>query len=267
MKKLKPLVIVIEDDAKLRRLLRFGLMQAGFDVRDADTGRAGLVVAATRRADLVILDLGLPDIDGAEVIQKIREWWSTKPIIILSGRDSEVAKVAALELGADDYVTKPFGLPELVARVRAALRRSARRVDPEQSGQLTSHGVLIDTIGRQVMRDGREIALTQIEFRLLAMLARNAGLPVTTQQLVNELWGPNSSANNRNYLRTYLSTLRQKLERDPAQPRMLLTEAGVGYRLALDPEPEPESEPGPGTSPETPAPGAERADSGDRPQA
>ena len=236
MRKLKPIVVVIEDDLKLRRLLRNSLTLAGMDVREADTGRGGLVVAATRRADLVILDLGLPDVDGSEVIKKIREWWNSKPIIVLSGRDSEVTKVAALELGADDYITKPFGMPELMARVRAALRRSARQADPHESGPFESHGVTVDMLSRQVIRDGRAVALTPIEFRLLSALARNAGLLVTTQQLVNELWGPTSPPHNRHYLRTYLSALRHKLEVNPAQPRLLLTEPGVGYRLAVDPE-------------------------------
>lgn len=245
MADVKPVVVVIEDNAKLRRLLRGSLQEAGFDVREADTGRSGLIIAATRKPDLIILDLGLPDIDGCEVIKKLREWWRSKPIIILSGRNSELEKVAALELGADDYVSKPFGLPELLARVRAALRRAARHAHPDRTAEFRSHGVTVDTLQRKVSRDGAAVDLTPNEFRVLAILVKNCGLLVTTSQLVNELWGPNSPPHNRNYLRTYLASLRQKLEKDPAQPELLLTEAGVGYRIALDPKQPDETEPAP----------------------
>jgi len=227
-------VVLIEDDAKLRRLLRSSLREAGFDVREADSGRTGLMVAATRKPDLILLDLGLPDVEGAEVIKKIRQWWSTRPLIILSGRSSEAAKVAALELGADDYVTKPFGLPELLARVRAALRRAARHVDANPNAPFCSQGVSIDILRREVARDGVAVELTPNEFRVLANLVKNAGLVVTTQKLLEELWGPDCPPGNRNYLRAYMATLRRKLEKNPARPSLLLTEAGVGYRIAVD---------------------------------
>jgi two-component system KDP operon response regulator KdpE len=234
MAKVKPVVVVIEDQAKLRRLLRNCLQEAGFNVREAETGKAGLVVAATRKPDLIILDLGLPDVDGVEVIRKLREWWKARPIIILSGRQSETDKIAALELGADDYITKPFGLPEFLARVRAALRRASRHLNPDQSTAFRAHGIAVDTLRRQVTRDGAPVRITPNEFRVLATLVKNAGMLVTTDTLVNELWGPSCPSNNRNYLRTYMASLRQKLESDPTRPRLLLTEPGVGYRLVCD---------------------------------
>jgi len=234
MSKVKPVVVVIEDNAKLRRLLRTSLQEAGFDVREADSGRTGLMVAATGKPDLIILDLGLPDIDGSEVIRQLREWWHARPVIILSGRDSEAARVAALELGADDYITKPFGLPELLARVRAALRRASRHSNPDHTAPFLAYGISVDTLRREVSRDGQAVALTPNEFRVLAILVKNAGLLVSTDKLVNELWGPTSAPGKRNYLRSYMVSLRQKLEKNPARPVLLLTEAGVGYRIALD---------------------------------
>jgi len=234
MAQVKPVVVLIEDDAKLRRLLRNSLQDEGFDVREAESGGTGLLVAATKKPDLILLDLGLPDIDGSEVIKKIRQWWSARPVIVLSGRESEAAKVAALELGADDYITKPFGLPELMARVRAALRRATRHTQATPTEAFRSHGVSIDTLHRQVVRNGVTVALTPNEFRVLAILVKNAGLLVTTQKLLDELWGPDCPPNNRNYLRAYMSSLRRKLEENPAKPVLLLTEAGVGYRLTVD---------------------------------
>ena len=230
----KPVIVLIEDDVKLRRLLRNSLQDAGCDVRAADTGASGLLVAASAKPDLIILDLGLPDIDGSQVIKKIREWWSARPLIILSGRDSEAAKVAALELGADDYVTKPFGLSELLARVRAALRRASRHTHPDPTVPFCSHGVSVDTLRREVARDGVAVDVTPNEFRLLAILVKNAGLVVTIKKLLDELWGPQCPPNNRNYLRAYMVSLRRKLEKNPAKPSLLLTEAGVGYRIAIE---------------------------------
>jgi len=234
MSKVRPVVVLIEDDVKLRRLLRNSLQQEGFDVREADCGRTGLIVAATKKPDLILLDLGLPDIDGSEVIMKIREWWSARPVIILSGRDSEAAKIAALELGADDYVTKPFGLPELLARVRAALRRASRHTHANPTTPFCSHGVSIDILHRQVTRNGAAVDITPNEFRVLAVLVKRAGMLVTTRMLLDELWGPDSSPQHRNYLRVYMASLRQKLEPNPTKPVLLLTEAGVGYRIAVD---------------------------------
>ena len=234
--KLKPAVVVVEDDDKLRRLLRTTLRDAGFDVRDAPSGRVGLLLAASRNPDLIILDLGLPDIDGSKVISKLRDWWRSKPIIVLSGRGSEAEKVAALELGADDFVEKPFSVAELLARARAAIRRASRHIDPHRLGAFESHGISVDAERREVKRNGVPVALTPNEFRVLAALVKSAGLLVTTDALVSSLWGPNCPANNRNYLRTYVATLRQKLEDSPAQPKLLVTEPGVGYRIMLDPE-------------------------------
>jgi two-component system KDP operon response regulator KdpE len=232
MARVKPVIVVIEDDSKMLRLLQNSLQQAGYEARGAASGGAGLLAAASRKPDLIILDLGLPDLDGADIIRKLREWWLSRPIIVLSGRDSEDTKVATLELGADDYITKPFGLPELLARVHAALRRTARQAHTDQEA-LTSYGVSIDILRREVARDGARVALTPNEFRVLATLAKNAGLLVTTDQLVGELWGPAAPSSKRNYLRSYIAALRQKLEADPLRPELLQTEAGVGYRLRV----------------------------------
>ncbi len=234
MSRLRPVVVVIEDDAKLRRLLRASLQDAGMEVREAESGRLGLDLAAAKMPDLILLDLGLPDIDGVEIIRQLRQWWSGRPLIILSGRDAETAKVAALELGADDYVTKPFGLPELLARVRAALRRTARLAGNSQASSFRARGIAVDLLRREVTRDGEPVALTPNEYRILAVLVKHAGLLVTTEALVKEIWGPDATPNRRHYLRGYLLALRQKLEDRPAQPALLLTEAGVGYRLAAD---------------------------------
>jgi two-component system KDP operon response regulator KdpE len=231
MSALKP--VVIEDDAKLRRLLRNTLQDAGMDVREADCGRIGLVVAAAKKPDLILLDLGLPDLDGVEVIRQLRQWWSARPLIILSGREAESAKVAALELGADDYITKPFGIAELLARVRAALRRASRQADPEAAAAFRNGRVCVDLLRREVTRDGQAVVLTPNEYRVLAILVKHAGLLVGTDKLVHELWGPTAAPNRRHYLRGYLAALRHKLEEDPARPALLLTEAGLGYRLAL----------------------------------
>lgn len=233
MSAVKPVVVVIEDDAKLRRLLRHTLQEAGYDVREADCGRIGLVVAAAKKPDLILLDLGLPDVDGVQIIGQLRQWWSSRPLIILSGRDDEAAKVAALELGADDYITKPFGLPELLARVRAALRRASRQADPEAGAAFRSGSLCVDLLRREVSRNGVPVELTPNEYRVLAILVKHAGLLVSTDKLVHELWGPDAAPNRRHYLRGYLAALRQKLEVDPARPALLLTQAGVGYRLAL----------------------------------
>jgi two-component system KDP operon response regulator KdpE len=233
MSKVRPVVVIVEDDAKLRRLLRGSLQEAGFDVREADGGRAGLEVAAARKPDLIILDLGLPDLDGLEVLRTLRQWWRARPLIVLSGREEQEQKVAALEQGADDYVTKPFSSSELLARVRAALRRASRHADPDPSAAFRCRGVSVDLLRREVTRNGQPVELTPNEFRVLALLVKNAGLLVATQTLIRELWGPGAQPNRRQYLRGYLSSLRQKLEENPARPALLLTEAGVGYRLAL----------------------------------
>jgi two-component system KDP operon response regulator KdpE len=227
-----PIVLVIEDDPQIRRFLRASLGTHGYRLFEATTGEAGLVEAATRQPDIVILDLGLPDIDGLDVIRRLREW-TALPIIILSARGQERDKIAALDAGADDYVSKPFGVGELLARMRAALRHATR--SPNDAGESTfSLGDLhVDLPKRQVNVAGHQVHLTPIEYRLLTALIRHAGKVLTHRQLLLEVWGP-PYADQAHYLRVYMAQLRRKLEADPARPRYLLTEPGVGYRLAAD---------------------------------
>jgi two-component system KDP operon response regulator KdpE len=226
-----PIIVVIEDDPPIRRFLRTGLSSQGFEVYEADNGRQGLVEAGVRKPDLVILDLGLPDMDGVEVVKLIREW-SSIPIIILSARGSEQSKIEALDAGADDYLTKPFGLGELLARLRVALRHSARFPEQGQAEVFTTGNLQIDLLNRWVRLDGDEVHLTPIQYRLLALLAQHAGKVLTQQQILKEVWGP-AHTQNAHYLRIFMSQLRQKLEADPTQPKYLLTESGVGYRLKV----------------------------------
>jgi two-component system KDP operon response regulator KdpE len=221
-------VVLIEDDPPIRRFVRVSLEAESIRVLEAETGRRGISLAANARPDLVILDLGLPDIDGAEVIRQLRDW-SSVPVIVLSARTREEEKVAALDAGADDYLTKPFGVPELLARIRAHLRRQHRGAAPEAS-KLLFGAVEIDFEMRIVRREGQPIHLTPIEYRLLVSLARHAGRVLTHRQLLQEVWGP-SRVESAHYLRIYMGHLRQKLERNPAQPEHIMTETGVGYRL------------------------------------
>ncbi len=224
-----PVVVLVEDEKQIRRFVRTALESEGCRVHESETGRQGLIEAATRKPDLIILDLGLPDLDGVEFIRDLRGW-SSLPMIVLSARTDETDKIAALDAGADDYLTKPFGVGELLARVRAALRRRASRAGEP----LVAFGdVRIDLAGRSVTRAGHPVHLTQIEYRLLAMLAANAGKVLTHRQLLLEVWGP-SYVEHAHYLRIYMAQLRQKLETDPARPRYLLTETGVGYRMVLE---------------------------------
>jgi len=224
-------VVVVEDDPQIRRFLRTVLPAEGFDVHEAETGERGLVEAATRKPDLVILDLGLPDLDGVEVVRRLREW-STVPVIILSARAHEHVKVAALDAGADDYLTKPFGAGELLARLRVALRHAASRGQP---GEPTFRvgDLEVDLAARRVHLEGAEAHLTPIEYRLLAVLVRHAGLVVTHRQLLRDVWGP-AYVEHTHTLRVHMASLRRKIEREPARPRYLLTELGVGYRLAAE---------------------------------
>jgi two-component system KDP operon response regulator KdpE len=231
MAKTDPVIIVIEDDPSIRRFLRTGLSTHGFAVFEADTGKQGIVEAGIRKPDLVILDLGLPDMDGVEVIKAIRAW-SEMPIIILSARSSEQHKIDALDAGADDYLTKPFGFGELLARIRVALRHAIRPQEHMQADVFVTGSLKVDLHNRLVSVDDREIHLTPIQYRLLAVLVKHAGKVLTHQQILKEVWGP-SYQENAHYLRIYMSQLRQKLEADPTQPKFLLTESGVGYRLKV----------------------------------
>jgi two-component system KDP operon response regulator KdpE len=225
----EPVVVVVEDEAQIRRFLRAALTGQGYRVFEADTGEDGLIEAASRQPDVVIVDLGLPDIDGLQVIKRLREW-STVPVIVLSARGQEPDKVAALDAGADDYLSKPFGVGELLARMRVALRHGARGARDAPDAVFTVGGLVVDQGRRRVSVGGAEVHLTPIEYRLLATLVRHAGKVMTHRQLLQEVWGPNATE-HAHYLRVYMAHLRRKLEADSAQPRYLLTEPGVGYRL------------------------------------
>jgi len=225
-----PLLLIIEDDAKLKRFLEITLGQHGFRIVDAATGAEGILRAANHNPDLVVLDLGLPDMDGVEVIRRIREW-SNVPVVILSARDQERDKVAALDAGADDYVTKPFGNAELLARIRVALRHAT--LAKGQPAAVFKAGALdVDLSARIVKLDGQEVHLTPIEYKLLTTLIAYAGKVVTHSQLLRKVWGPNSEFESQ-YLRVYMNQLRKKLESEPAKPKYLVTEPGVGYRLKM----------------------------------
>lgn len=227
----EPVVVLIEDELPIRRFLRAALVTQGYRLFEAPTGTDGLVEVATRQPDVVILDLGLPDMDGLEVIRRLREWTSV-PIIVLSARGQEHDKVGALDAGADDYVSKPFGPQELLARIRAAQRRAIGAARPDEAA-FTLGELMVDLARRRVLLAGREVRLTPIEYRLLTTLVRHAGRVLTHRQLLTEVWGP-SHVDQPHYLRVFMGQLRRKLESDPARPRYLLTEPGVGYRLAAE---------------------------------
>jgi len=224
-----PVIVVIEDDPAIRLFLRTGLSAHNFKIFEADRGQQGIIEAGVRKPDLIILDLGLPDMDGVEVIKKIRAW-SAMPVIILSARSSEQHKIDALDAGADDYLTKPFGLGELLARIRVALRHSVSNPEQVENGLFVTGELKVDLLKRQVFVGDNEVHLTPIQYRLLALLIKNAGKVLTHQYMLKEVWGP-SYKDNSHYLRIYMSQLRQKLEADPTQPQYLLTDSGVGYRL------------------------------------
>ncbi len=226
-------IVLIEDEQQIRRFIRIALEKEGFRVYESETGGRGLIEIGTRKPDAVILDLGLPDMDGKEVIRQTRSW-STVPIIILSSRSGEHEKVEGLDSGADDYLMKPFGIPELLARLRAHLRRRSFAHDGSSNDGIYQLGdVTVDLPKRLIFRETGQIHLTPIEFRLLAALIRNLGRVVTQRQLLNEVWGP-AYIESSHYLRIYMGHLRQKLKADPAQPRHIITETGVGYRLVME---------------------------------
>ena len=223
-------LLVIDDEAAIRRFLRASLDPKQFTLFEAEDGECGLREVARRNPEVVLLDLGLPGMDGIEVARRLREWTEV-PIIVLSARGHEGDKVEALDAGADDYLTKPFGVGELFARIRVALRH-ARREEP-QDASLNVRGVRIDLARRRVERDGAEVHLTPIEYRLLAMLVRHADRVVTHKQLLKEVWG-DAYTSESHYLRVYMGQLRHKLEKDPAQPTLIINEPGVGYRLKTE---------------------------------
>jgi two-component system KDP operon response regulator KdpE len=225
-------IIVIEDEAQIRRFLRTTLASEGYQVIEAETGKQGMAEAAMRKPEMVILDLGLPDMDGVEVVNGIRAW-SSVPIIVLSARSQEGDKIYALDAGANDYLVKPFGVGELLARIRAALRHVSSISSGEETSVFSVADLKVDMAHRKVTVGGAEVHLTPIEYRLLTVLVKHAGKVLTHRMLLKEVWGP-SYIERAHYLRVYMGILRHKLEKDPARPRFLQTEVGVGYRLAVD---------------------------------
>lgn len=221
--------LIIDDEVQIRRLLRVALESVGYTVHEAEAGQQGLAEVAFRRPDVLLLDLGLPDMDGMEVLRRLREW-SEVPVVILSVRDGEEEKVAALDAGADDYVTKPFATGELLARLRAAQRR---RRPVEESAVFVHDGLVVDLTARRVTRDQEEVKLSATEYALLRLFVRHAGRVLTHRQILREVWGPKSEE-HRQYLRVYVTHLRQKIERDPRDPQLIQTETGIGYRFAAE---------------------------------
>lgn len=222
-------ILVIDDEVAIRRLLHASLNASEYELIEAENGEEGLRAVALRDPAVVLLDLGLPDMDGVEVARSLREW-SRVPIIVLSARGQEQDKIKALDAGADDYLTKPFGVGELLARIRVALRHVP---DPETEPIFEAFGVRVDLASRQVLRNGTEVHLTPNEFKLLALLIRHSGRVVTHRMLLTEVWGP-AYAEELHYLRVFFSQLRQKLEDDPAQPKLVINEPGVGYRIRAE---------------------------------
>lgn len=230
----KGLILLIEDEPQMRRFLRVTLQSNDYRLVETSSGQEGLAEAAMRNPDVVLLDLGLPDMDGIEVTRKLREW-SEVPVIVISAREQEEDKIRALDAGADDYLTKPFGAGELLARMRVALRHRALLQAGQKEPVFVLGDLRVDFTDRQVYIRDKEIHLTPIEYRLLAVLVKNAGKVITHTQLLKEVWGAAYSGQTQ-YLRVYMTQLRRKLEADPARPRYLLNEPGVGYRLKIDAE-------------------------------
>ncbi len=227
-----PSLLLVEDDPQIRRFLRASLRAHGYALLEAREAREGLAMAAGNPIELVLLDLGLPDMDGLEVVRRLREW-STVPVIVISARGQEADKVAALDLGADDYVTKPFSVPELLARVRVALRHAARDAGAVAESSFRVRELEIDAEAHTVRLAGAEIHLTPTEFKILVLLARHPGRVLTHRQLIAAVWGQ-AHVENTHYLRVHMHALRHKLEAEPARPQYLLTEPGVGYRLRAE---------------------------------
>jgi len=228
----EPVVVLVEDELQIRRFLRATLVGQGYRLFEATSGADGLVEVASRQPDVVIVDLGLPDMDGLEDIRRLREW-TTVPVIVLSARGQERDKVTALDAGADDYVSKPFGADELLARIRVTLRHTAGASHEGADATFKVGDLQVDQLRRHVTVRGTEVRLTPTEYKLLTTLVRHAGKVVTHQQLLREVWGPGHDAQSH-YVRVYMAHLRHKLETEPARPRYLLTEPGVGYRLAAE---------------------------------
>jgi two-component system KDP operon response regulator KdpE len=230
----RELILLIEDEPQMRRFLRITLQSQGYRLVESSTGNDGLLQAASRNPDVVLLDLGLPDMDGLEVTTRLREWTAT-PVIVISAREQEQDKVKALDAGADDYLTKPFSAGELLARIRVALRHVMRQREGGHEPVFILHDLRVDLARRQVFLAEQEVHLTPIEYKLLITLIRHAGKVVTHRQLLLEVWGP-GQVNEVQYLRVYMTQLRHKLETDPTRPQFLLNEPGVGYRLRSDEE-------------------------------
>ncbi|HQT91233.1 MAG TPA: response regulator [Candidatus Kryptobacter bacterium] len=227
----KPVILVIDDEAQIRRLLELTLDSNGYAVRSIGTGKDGIALAASERPEVIILDLGLPDLDGVEVLKKVREW-SAVPVLILSVRDSESDIIACLDAGADDYLTKPFRTGELLARVRNALRH---RPSSQESPVFVVRDVQVDLAARTVRKGNEIVKLTATEYALLALFVKNAGRVLTHSYILEQVWGP-SFAEESQYTRVYVGQLRKKIEDDPADPKIILTESGIGYRLNTEPD-------------------------------
>ena len=232
MTETKESILLIEDEPQMRRFLRVTLQAHGYQLIESATGEDGLIQVATRNPDVVLLDLGLPDIDGLEVTKRLRQW-SQVPLIVISAREQEEDKVRALDAGADDYLTKPFGASELLARIRVSLRHMAMQHAGSENAVFVLDNLKVDLAKRQVLLDDREVHLTPIEYRLLALLIKHAGKVITHTHLLKEVWGT-AYAGQTHYLRIYMAQLRHKLEADPARPRFFINEPGVGYRLKTD---------------------------------
>lgn len=232
MSEVKPLVLVVEDEPQMRKFVRISLEVQGYRIVEAASAAEGIQQAAAYTPDLVLLDLGLPDADGVSVIRRLREW-TTVPILVVSARGQEESKVGALDEGADDYLTKPFGANELMARIRVSLRHAARSRETGSDVVRVGDDIEVDLVKRLVRARGEEVHLTPIEYKLLTTLVKHAGMVMTHRQLLEQVWGP-GHAHQMQYLRVYMMQLRHKLEAVPARPKHLVTEPGVGYRLKID---------------------------------